>query len=236
MVRHDLAMPASMDQQVAGKPLPRASGCWKAATRLFCASASNSVGVDAIVAAARNGEDDLYQCVRLKGPIGGSRARRAATGGPGFSTRSTDRALRGERLDPHRPHAQAVVRREDFFSGCPFINAVASPTRRTTRMRALAIAHKTIVLDRLAALCAEAGSPEPVRMAHALGLVDGRRGRRGAGDPRRFGRRRRRQACHAICSSTDLNGADRTRRAPAHGGDRIPARKNKPSRLQTACI
>jgi hypothetical protein len=38
-------------------------------------------------------------------------------------------------------------------------------------MRALAIAHKKIVLERLVALCAEAGSSEPTQMAHALGLV-----------------------------------------------------------------
>ena len=38
-------------------------------------------------------------------------------------------------------------------------------------MRALAIAHKTIVLDRLAALAAEAGLREPGEVAHTLGLV-----------------------------------------------------------------
>jgi hypothetical protein len=39
------------------------------------------------------------------------------------------------------------------------------------RMRARAIVHKKIVLERLAALCAEAQFPEPVQTAHALGLV-----------------------------------------------------------------
>ena len=38
-------------------------------------------------------------------------------------------------------------------------------------MRALAIAHKTIVLDRLTALCTEAGVPEAAQVAHTLGLV-----------------------------------------------------------------
>jgi hypothetical protein len=38
-------------------------------------------------------------------------------------------------------------------------------------MRSLAIAHKKIVLERLATLCLEAGLKEPMEVAHSLGLV-----------------------------------------------------------------
>ena len=39
------------------------------------------------------------------------------------------------------------------------------------RMRVLAIAHKKVVLERMAALCAEAGLKEPDEVAHSFGLV-----------------------------------------------------------------
>ena len=38
-------------------------------------------------------------------------------------------------------------------------------------MRSLAIAHKKIVLERLATLCAEAGLKQPMEVAHSLGLI-----------------------------------------------------------------
>jgi AcrR family transcriptional regulator len=60
--------------------------------------------------------------------------------------------------------------REDFY-GCPFINAVGESDKADNRMRSLAIAHKKVVLERLAALCAEAGLKEPIEVAHSLGLV-----------------------------------------------------------------
>jgi hypothetical protein len=60
--------------------------------------------------------------------------------------------------------------RPDFY-GCPFINAVGESDKADDRMRSLAIAHKTIVHDRLTALCAEAEIAEPAQVAHTLGLV-----------------------------------------------------------------
>ena len=38
-------------------------------------------------------------------------------------------------------------------------------------MRTLAIAHKTVVIERLSALCAEAKVPEPKQAAHTIGLI-----------------------------------------------------------------
>jgi hypothetical protein len=60
--------------------------------------------------------------------------------------------------------------REDFY-GCPFINAVSESDKADNRMRALAIAHKKVVLERLATLCTEAGLKEPNEVAHSLGLI-----------------------------------------------------------------
>jgi hypothetical protein len=60
--------------------------------------------------------------------------------------------------------------RDDFY-GCPFINAVGESDKADDRMRSLAIAHKKVVLERLAALCAEAGCREPAQVAHTLGLI-----------------------------------------------------------------
>jgi len=60
--------------------------------------------------------------------------------------------------------------REDFY-GCPFINAVAESDKADHRMRSLAIAHKKVVLERLATLCGEAGLKEPTEVAHSLGLI-----------------------------------------------------------------
>jgi hypothetical protein len=60
--------------------------------------------------------------------------------------------------------------REDFY-GCPFINAVAESDKTDNRMRSLAIAHKKTVLERIAALCSEAGLQEPMQVAHSLGLI-----------------------------------------------------------------
>jgi AcrR family transcriptional regulator len=144
----------------------------EAATRLFCRYGINSVGVDEIVAAAGTAKTTLY---RLFGSKDGlveavleceGRAWRAwflaeidSAGGPPLARLSRiGKALR------------LWFTREDFY-GCPFINAVAESDKADNRMRSLAIAHRKIVLERLATLCLEAGLKEPMEVAHSLGLV-----------------------------------------------------------------
>src|SRR5436309_1909983 len=51
------------------------------------------------------------------------------------------------------------------------INAVSESDKADNRMRVLAIAHKKIVLERLATLCTEASLKEPDQVAHSLGLI-----------------------------------------------------------------
>jgi hypothetical protein len=74
------------------------------------------------------------------------------------------------RLERIGPALRLWFAREDFY-GCPFINAVAESDKADNRMRALAIAHKKVVLERLATLCAEAGLKQPTQVAHSFGLI-----------------------------------------------------------------
>jgi AcrR family transcriptional regulator len=142
------------------------------ATRLFCRYGVNSVGVDEIVAAAGTAKTTLY---RLFGSKDGlveavleceGRAWRAwflaEIDGPGGSALA--------RLHRIGPALRLWFGREDFF-GCPFINAVGESDKADSRMRSLAIAHKKVVLERLATLCTEAGLQEPMQVAHSLGLI-----------------------------------------------------------------
>jgi AcrR family transcriptional regulator len=144
----------------------------EAATRLFCRYGISSVGVDEIVAAAGTAKTTLYRLFRSKDGLVEAvleregRAWRAwflaeidGPGGPALA-----------RLNRIGPALRLWFAREDFY-GCPFINAVGESDKADNRMRSLAIAHKMVVLERLAALCAEAGCKEPLEVAHSLGLV-----------------------------------------------------------------
>ena len=171
----NLSMPAETDRSL-GEPeetvaAPR-DRLLDAATRLFCRFGINSVGVDAIVEAAGTAKTTLYSSFGSKDGLVEAVLERegrawrtwflAELDGPGGTAQ--------ERLGRIAPALRQWFGREDFF-GCPFINAVGEFDKSDDRMRARAIAHKKIVLERLAALCAEAQFPEPVQMAHALGLV-----------------------------------------------------------------
>jgi AcrR family transcriptional regulator len=144
----------------------------EAATRLFCRYGVNSVGVDEIVAAAGTAKTTLYRSFGSKDGLVEAvldtegRAWRtwflAEIDGPGGP--ALGRLLR------IGPALRSWFGREDFY-GCPFINAVSESDKTDNRMRSLAIAHKKVVLERLATLCTEAGLREPMQVAHSLGLV-----------------------------------------------------------------
>lgn len=143
-----------------------------AATRLFCRYGVNSVGVDAIVEAAGTAKTTLYKVFGSKdGLVEAVLDREGRTwrawfiaeiDGPGGSAQ--------ERLERIAPALRQWFGRNDFY-GCPFINAVGESDKTDDRLRSLAIAHKKIVLERIASLCAEAGCREPGEVAHTLGLV-----------------------------------------------------------------
>jgi AcrR family transcriptional regulator len=144
----------------------------QAATRLFCRFGIHAVGVDTIVEAAGTAKTTLYNAFGSKDGLVEAvleqegRAWRtwflAEIDGPGGSARN--------RLARIGPTLRLWFSREDFF-GCPFINAVGETDKSDDRLRSLAIAHKKIVLDRLLALCTEAGVKDPAQVAHALGFV-----------------------------------------------------------------
>lgn len=144
----------------------------EAATRLFCRYGVNSVGVDAIVEAAGTAKTTLYKVFGSKDGLVEAVLEREGRiwrtwflaeidgpGGPAF-----------ERLQRIGPALKSWFSREDFY-GCPFINAVGESDKTDDRMRSLAIAHKTVVLKRLAELCADAGHEDPRHVAHSLGLI-----------------------------------------------------------------
>ena len=143
-----------------------------AAKRLFCRYGVNSVGVDDIVAAAGTAKTTLYRSFGSKDGLveavleSEGRAWRTwfltEIDGPGGSALARLHRI-GEAL-------RLWFGRDDFY-GCPFINAVAESDKADDRMRSLAIAHKKLVMERLSALCAEAELPEPMQIAHSLGLV-----------------------------------------------------------------
>jgi AcrR family transcriptional regulator len=143
-----------------------------AATRLFCRYGVNSVGVDAIVAAADTAKTTLYKLFGSKeGLVEKVLEREGATwrgwflseiDGPGGAP--LDRLMR------IGPTLRSWFSREDFY-GCPFINAVGESDKADDRMRNLALAHKKVVLARLTELCADAGLADAGATAHTLGLV-----------------------------------------------------------------
>ena len=163
------AAPAGQAGEITASPRDRLIA---AATRLFCRYGVNSVGVDDIVAAAGTAKTTLYRLFRSKDGLVEAvlecegRAWRAwflaeidGTGGPALA-----------RLHRIGPALRLWFAREDFY-GCPFINAVAESDKADSRMRSLAIAHKKVVLERLATLCGEAGLKQPTQVAHSLGLI-----------------------------------------------------------------
>lgn len=155
----------------AGQPAPR-ERLIAAATRLFCRFGVNSVGVDAIVEAAGTAKTTLYKVFGSKDGLVEAVLEREGRiwrtwfideiDGPGGSAT--------ERLARVGPALRQWFGRADFY-GCPFINAVGESDKTDDRLRSLAIAHKKIVLERIAALCAEAGCREPHEVAHTLGLI-----------------------------------------------------------------
>jgi AcrR family transcriptional regulator len=169
----DLSAPVPAQGMDVGSPAPSPrERLLDAATRLFCRFGINSVGVDTIVEAAGTAKTTLYNTFGSKDGLVEAVLDREGRqwrswflteiDGPGGSAH--------ERLARIGPTLKLWFCRDDFF-GCPFINAVGETDKSDDRIRALAIAHKTIVLERLQALCAESGARQPAQVAHALGLV-----------------------------------------------------------------
>src|ERR1700724_3721370 len=133
----------------------------EAATRLFCRYGVNSVGVDAIVGAAGTAKTTLYKVFGSKdGLVEAVLEREGRLWRTWFLAQIDDPGGSAiERLQRIGPALKLWFSRDDFY-GCPFINAVGESDKTDDRMRSLAIAHKQVVLRRLAELCGDAGSDE----------------------------------------------------------------------------
>jgi len=169
MTTTDAAIVDSPDARTERSPRERLI---ESATALFCRFGINSVGVDAIVESAGTAKTTLYKLFGSKDGLVEAVLEREGRAWRTWFLTEIDGAggSARERLSRIGPALHVWFSRADFF-GCPFINAVGESDKADDRMRSLAIAHKKVVLDRLAALCTEAGITEPEQMAHTLGLI-----------------------------------------------------------------
>lgn len=144
----------------------------EAATRLFCRYGVNSVGVDAIVEAAGTAKTTLYKSFGSKDGLVEAVLEREGRAWRTWFLAEIDNpgGSAPNRLQRIAPTLKQWFARSDYY-GCPFINAVGESDKADDRMRTLAIAHKKVVIERLAELCGEAGFDEPMQVAHALGLI-----------------------------------------------------------------
>jgi AcrR family transcriptional regulator len=166
------SIPAPVDQAPSPRPLPPYERLIAAATQLFCRYGVNSVGVDAIVAAADTAKTTLYKLFGSKEGLVEKVLEREGETWRGWFLAEIDGpgGAPMDRLMRIGPVLRSWFSRENFY-GCPFINAVGESDKADDRMRNLALAHKRIVLARLTELCADAGVAEPAQTAHTLGLV-----------------------------------------------------------------
>src|SRR5208337_4528574 len=134
-----------LSERAADAPASPRDRLIEAATRLFCRYGVNSVGVDAIVAAAGTAKTTLYKAFGSKDALVEAVLAREGEKWRGWFLAEIDRGAGSsrERLDRITPALKHWFGSADFY-GCPFINAVGESDKADDRMRALAIAHKTI--------------------------------------------------------------------------------------------
>jgi AcrR family transcriptional regulator len=166
------SLPAAPDEAASPRPAPPYERLIEAATRLFCRYGVNSVGVDAIVAAADTAKTTLYKLFGSKEGLVEKVLEREGQAWRAWFLNEIDGpgGAPMERLLRIGPALRSWFSRNDFY-GCPFINAVGESDKADDRMRNLALAHKKVVLQRLTELCADAGVKDAAQTAHTLGLV-----------------------------------------------------------------
>lgn len=142
-----------------------------AATRLFCKNGINATGIDAIVAEAGTAKTTLYKIFKSKSEL--VEAVLEAEGRvwrnwfiAGIETAKTPRG----KLDSIFPVLKKWFGEQGYY-GCVFINAVGEHPKDETRLRALTMTHKGIVLDHIADLSRAAGAARPEALAHQIGLL-----------------------------------------------------------------
>jgi AcrR family transcriptional regulator len=147
----------------------------KAAADLFCRHGINATGVDAVVDAAGTAKATLYKIFGSKeGLVEAVLDREGASWRQWFIARieETPGTARDKLIGIFDILGEWFA--EDRFFGCPFINAVGEFDKKDTRYKAIALAHKSVVMRHITALTAEAGCADAETAAHQLGLlIDG---------------------------------------------------------------
>jgi AcrR family transcriptional regulator len=142
-----------------------------AATRLFCKNGINATGIDAIVDAAGTAKTTLYKNFKSKNDLVDAVLEAEGKVWRGWFLTAIDRAdTPRERLDSIFPVLKNWFG-EDGYYGCVFINAVGEHAKEETRLRAITVNHKSIVINHIAELARAAGAARPEFLAHQIGLL-----------------------------------------------------------------
>ena len=147
----------------------------RAATRLFCSQGIAATGIDAVLREAGVAKMTLYKVFGSKDGLVEAVLEEEGRRWRGWflpALTAGDEPAR-QKLDRIFPLLRQWFERDDFF-GCPFINAVGEHDKADPRLRAMALRHKSALLDTVSALAAEAGAADPTSLAHQVGLlIDG---------------------------------------------------------------
>lgn len=142
-----------------------------AATRLFCKNGINATGIDAIVDAAGTAKTTLYKNFKSKNDLIDAVLEAEGKVWRGWFLMAIDRAgTPRDKLDSIFP----VLKKwfgEDGYYGCVFINAVGEHAKDETRLRDIAVRHKSIVINYIAELAHAAGAARSEFLAHQIGLL-----------------------------------------------------------------
>lgn len=175
-------MSAPMDQgtgtAVAHGPPPSETArarLLRAAADLFCRHGINATGVDAVVDAAGTAKATLYKIFGSKeGLVEAVLDEEGAAWRHWFLGRIDDTpgTARDKLIGMFDSLGDWFA--EDRFFGCPFINAVGEFDKKDQRYKAIALAHKSVIMRQITLLAGAAGCSDPETTAHQLGLlIDG---------------------------------------------------------------
>ena len=142
-----------------------------AAMRLFRRHGINATGIDAIVGEAATAKTTLYKLFGSKTELVDAVLRSEGRIWREWFIAAIEQAAGPRaRLDAIFP----VLKRwfaENDYSGSVFVNAVGEHDTDETRLRAIALQHKSIVVAHIAALAAEAGARKPEAVAQQIWLL-----------------------------------------------------------------
>ncbi|ADZ70568.1 TetR/AcrR family transcriptional regulator [Polymorphum gilvum] len=146
-----------------------------AACDLFCRYGINATGVDAVVAAAGTAKTTLYKAFGSKEGLVEAVLEREGQTWRDWFIAEVDK-IPGDasnKLVNLFDVLKTWFAEESFF-GCPFINAVGEHDKGDDRLRAIALRHKAVVLDKIRELARDARPNDPEGLTHELGLlIDG---------------------------------------------------------------